>query len=292
MHRTALERHLRAARLPVVLLAIWMVVGGGSGFALDVSYTESGKLLASDGGLGDEFGSSSDLDGDTLIVGAWLARNGPHEAGTATIFERDAQGSFREVAILLAPDAGEHDHFGSAVAVSGEWAIVGAIDADAPWESAGAAYLFERDRGGPDNWGFAGKLTAVDGHENAWLGASVDISGDTAIVGALGDNEQATAAGAAYVFQRDAGGPSNWGQVAKLMPVDGGSWDAFGGAVGISGDWVVVGASGNDDAETNAGAAYVHARHAGGADRWGLVTKLLADDASGDPRAARHPADR
>src|SRR5258708_4441664 len=139
--------------------------------------------------------------------------------------------------------------------------------------AVGAAYVYDRNQGGADNWGQVQKLTASDGVVSDGFGFSVAISGDTVVVGAYGHN---MATGAAYVYERDQGGPDNWGQVQKLTASDGAAQDAFGDAIAISGDAVVVGAP--DNAGT--GAAYVFARNQGGADNWGQVQKLTASDAA------------
>ncbi len=101
------------------------------------------------------------------------------------------------------------------MAVSGDTAVVGAILEDAGGTSAGAAYVFERNQGGANNWGQVKKLTASDAEDGDYIGEAVAISGDTAIVGAprLG-------LGFAYVFRRDQGGTDNWGEVKKLTASD------------------------------------------------------------------------
>jgi hypothetical protein len=67
--------------------------------------------------------------------------------------------------------------------------------------SAGAAYVFGRDEGGADNWGEVQKLTASDAQDFDVFGFSVAVSGDTAVVGAIGEDAGGADAGAAYVFQ-------------------------------------------------------------------------------------------
>src|SRR3972149_3578358 len=67
-----------------------------------------------------------------------------------------------EVKKLTASDAQASDDFGFRVAVSGDTAVVGAMFEDAGGSSAGAAYVFQRDQGGADNWGEVKKLTASD----------------------------------------------------------------------------------------------------------------------------------
>jgi hypothetical protein len=134
------------------------------------------------------------------------------------------------------------------------------------------------------------KLTADDAQIDDYLGGSVAVSGDTAVVGARGEDggpgNPLNYAGAAYVFSRNQGGAGNWGQVAKLTAADAQDFDFFGGSVAISGDTIVVGANGEDggpgDPLPDAGAAYVFERDQGGAGAWGQAAKLTAADAQAD----------
>jgi hypothetical protein len=116
---------------------------------------------------------------------------------------------------------------------------------------AGAAYPLTVD---PLLHRQAAKLTASDTEDWDWFGFSVAISGDTVVVGA---HQEGGDRGAAYVFERNQGGADNWGQVTKLTASDAANEDYFGGSVAISGEAVVVGASGEDGAGGNRGAAYV-----------------------------------
>ena len=78
------------------------------------------------------------------------------------------------------------DFFGFSVAVSGDTAVVGAPFEGAGGAEAGAAYVFQRDQGGTDNWGEVTKLTAFDAESFDGFGFSVAVSSDTAVVGAPG----------------------------------------------------------------------------------------------------------
>ena len=93
-----------------------------------------------------------------------------------------------EVKKLLASDLEAVDSFGVSVAVSGAAAVVGAYLEDAGGSNAGAAYVFQRDQGGTDNWGEVKKLTASDAQTSDFFGISVAVSGDTAVVGAVGED--------------------------------------------------------------------------------------------------------
>ncbi|MCH8065960.1 MAG: FG-GAP repeat protein, partial [Chloroflexi bacterium] len=165
------------------------------------------------------------------------------------------------------------------VAVSGDAAVVGARGGDAGGSNAGAAYVFQRDEGGADNWGQVKKLTASDAQAGDGFGFSAAVSGDTAVVGALFEGAEGLQAGAAYVFQRNEGGTDNWGEVTKLTASDAQSNDRFGFSAAVSGDTLVIGAYHQDLEHGNVGKAYAFQRDEGGTDNWGEVTKLTASDA-------------
>ena len=118
------------------------------------------------------------------------------------------------------------------------------------------------------------KLTAIDGLANDYFGYRVSISGDTAIVGAYGDDDRVADIGSAYIFSRDHGGADNWGQAKKLTASDGLASDYFGHSVSISGDTAIIGAYGDDDAGSSSGSAYIFSRDHGGAGNWGEVEKI------------------
>ncbi|MGB3543644.1 T9SS type A sorting domain-containing protein, partial [Rubrivirga sp.] len=96
-------------------------------------------------------------------------------------------------------------------------------------------------------------LTAEDAAPSALLGVSVALDGDRAVVGATGDSEADSSAGAAYVYDRVDG---VWAQTAKLIgsrPVELG-W--VGRSVAVDGDVVVVGGHRYND-YTGIGYAFV-----------------------------------
>ena len=123
---------------------------------------------------------------------------------------------------------------------------------------SGAAYVFDRNQGGPSNWGEVAKLTASDGaagDQFSWLAAA--ISGHAVVVGAFWDDDGGSDSGSAYVFERDRGGPNNWGEVAKFTTSDAATNDRFGHSVAISGDTSVGGAYLDNVSAIDDGPAYV-----------------------------------
>ncbi len=245
------------------------------------NWGEVKKLTASDAEDSDLFGYSVAVSGDTAVVGAWREGGAGSDRGAAYVFERDQGGAdnWGQVTKLTASDAQDDDYFGYSVACSGDTAVVGAAWEDGAGSQRGAAYVFERDQGGADNWGEVKKLTASDAEDGDFFGWSVAISGDTAVTGASEEDGAGTWRGAAYVFQRDQGGAGNWGEVKKLTASDAEDNDFFGFRVAISADTAVVGAYAEDGAGYNRGAAYVFERDQGGAGNWGQVKKLTASDA-------------
>ena len=115
-----------------------------------------------------------------------------------------------------------------------------------------------------------------------FFGSQVAISGNTLVVGAYASDDAGSASGSAYIFQRNHRGVDRWGQVAKLTANDAEAADQFGIAVAIENDKVVVGSHFETSAGAFAGAAYVFARNQGGADNWGQIAKLQAEDATPD----------
>ena len=89
------------------------------------TWTQQAKLLASDRQLGDHFGLSVALDGNTAIVGAPYEDTGKNNAGAAYLFTRTGS-TWTQQAKLLANDAQAADYFGRSVALDGDTAIVGA----------------------------------------------------------------------------------------------------------------------------------------------------------------------
>ena len=222
-------------------------------------FGEIDKFTASDGAPGDFFGTSVALHGEVLVVGA-EHHNGA--VGAAYVFVRNRlPGNWgAEVRKLTASDGAALDVFGRSVAVYGTTVVVGAAGHNS---NIGAAYAFERNRGGADNWGKVEKLTATDGAAGDGFGSSVSVDRDTLVVGgsALPPRPlvQATT-GRAYVFARNQAPAEDWSQVQKLTlsaPAANSPWGGnFGQSVAVEGDTIVVGSPW----ERPTGAAYVFQR--------------------------------
>ena len=208
------------------------------------SWTERGRLTASDAKAEDRFGVSVSINGQYAIVGADCADSSTGDTGAAYIFVHNGT-SWTEQDKLTASDAQAGDGFGCSVCIHGKYAIVGAYSAE-------AAYIFMRDG---TSWTEQGKLTASDAQAGDGFGRSVCIHGQNAIVGAAGADFPVKDAGAAYIFARNS---TSWTEKAKLTASDAQADDGFGKAVSINKEYVVVGANGTDDAEVDSGSVYIY----------------------------------
>jgi RHS repeat-associated protein/uncharacterized repeat protein (TIGR01451 family) len=230
-------------------------------------WDQQARLTAADGAAGDQFGGSVAIDGDTLVVGAEYDDDNGSFSGSAYVFVR--QGStWSQQAKLTAGDGAASDYFGASVAISGDTIAVGVYGDDDHGSSSGSAYIFVRQG---STWSQQAKLTAGDGAASDYFGASVAVNGDTAVVGARGDDDLGSSSGSAYVFARQG---SAWSQAAKLTADDGAASDYFGASVAVNGDTAVVGARGDDDLGSSSGAAYVFARQGSA---WSQAAKLTAN---------------
>ncbi len=167
-------------------------------------------------------------------------------------------------AYLKASNTEANDYFGISVDISGDTLVVGAYNEDSNAVGvngnqannlaldSGAVYVFTRNGG---VWSQQAYLKASNAEAYDYFGATVDISGDTLVVGAYGEDSNATGSngnqlnntvidsGAVYVFTRSG---STWSQQAYLKASNTDAYDYFGGDVSLSDNTLAVGAYGED----------------------------------------------
>lgn len=211
------------------------------------------RIAPSDGKPSDMFGQAVDIAGNSILVGSPRNDAKGNDAGAAYVFVWNGA-TYIEQKKLYPNDAKAGDHFGSAVAMNGETAMVGAPDADLFGADSGAAYAFVREG---NLWSQQKKFISGNGAAGDGFGWSVDIDKDTAIIGSPMDDSFGPNSGTAFIFQR-AG--IAWNLAESLSPIGLKADDRFGSSVSISGNAVVVGALLDDTAGMNAGAAYLFSR--------------------------------
>lgn len=238
-------------------------------------WIQKAKLTASDRAPSDGFGECVAISGDTALVGAPHDQETPSDMnqGSAYIFVKPASGwtDMTETAKLRSSDGAMNDMFGDAVALSGDTALIGAPQHQGAHLYQGVAYIFNKPAGG---WvttnTFAAKLFASDGAQSDIFGKAVALTGDTALIGAPGDDVTYNDQGSAYIFVRPAGGWISSNAFAKKLT---GTYqmtnDHFGSSVALSGDTAIVSAPQADVivfvvALADIGMAYAYTRPAGG----------------------------
>lgn len=208
-------------------------------------------------------------DGRWVIVGAkgvdeecWPIEDCP---GRVFIYEWK-NAAWVEHVILIPFDALDENEFGASVAIDGQYAMIGA-----PYHNdlAGSIYVFRLLPDGSD-WEFFHKIS---GEAGEFLGPSIALDGDTAIIGA---SEHDNRRGRAYIYNITTT-PAT--KIAELAPADRKEEDRFGDSVDINGHFAIVGSPLHDlNNVTDIGSAYIYRKTDDG---WVQDTKIFPWDDKG-----------
>lgn len=192
------------------------------------SWIFKAKLNSNIGDPGERFGSSVAISGDHLLTGAPFGDNmSTADAGAAYFFEYNGT-SWVFVRRLFGLNV--NGHLGEAVALSGNYAVVGAPGALVGGVARGHATVY--DYSGND-WGQADQLTDLVASAGDSFGTGVAISGDYIVVGAdLAGTTNYTAQGEATLYRLvgDA-----WRRITKFDDPNGEAADNFGTSVAVDG---------------------------------------------------------
>lgn len=219
------------------------------------------------------FGSSADVHGNVAIVGAMIGHKIDNYApGAAVIYEYNGSEWLSVQKVNPSDLISAQSYFGEVVAISDEYAIIGAHGAN---NYRGAAYVY---RNMDTSWVEIQKLVADDGNAFFAFGDDVDIVDSTIVIGASRDGEAGENAGAVYIYKLEA---DTFTLAQKINPLDVMPYDRFGRSVAIKGDYLVVGASRDDTIAEDAGAAYLYEQTDG---VWMLKEKMTHEGWSYDGR--------
>jgi len=210
----------------------------GSVYAYNYSITnvtETIKLEAPDGEIGDHFGCSLFFNGRFAIIGAY---EDDGDKGSAYILEHCCYWKWRE----KINTTGGLPYFGWSVSIDGDHAIIGA-PGKPDSGSTGSVYIFKREE---NNW--FEHTHWIGSNNEEYLGMSVSIDGGYAVAGALGNDSNI---GMVKTFIRNG---TIWSEEQILTASDGESGDYFGNSVSINAGYIITGAIGDDE---NTGSAYI-----------------------------------
>ncbi len=232
-----------------------------------------GKLIGSkvvdDGAMG----TGVAVLGEVALVGSPLDSATDPSPGEAYVYRRAATGEWTEEQRLFASDGADGDEFGSAVALVGDFAFIGAPLSNAEGTNSGAVYVFRFDATAGE-WVEEQMLTAVDTAAGDEFGFSLAADGSVALIGAHLDDDLASNTGSVYAFRLDG---DEWVEEQKLGASDAATLDDFGYSVAVRGCLAVAGARRNDDDGANSGAAYI-LQYDEDAGEWSELEKLTASD--------------
>ena len=192
------------------------------------NWPQQQKLIAADSSKVSYFGRDVALSGDYALISDYYAGEFGDQRGAAYIFKRSGS-SWTQQQKLTASDGADGDKFGTRVSLFGDYALIGADEADS---NRGAAYIFKRSG---SFWTQQQKLIASDRASGDFFGSSVSITEDYAAIGSPND---ATRKGAVYIFARSG---STWTQRQKLVASDAATYKYFGDVVSLSTDLLVIG---------------------------------------------------
>lgn len=204
------------------------------------TWSQQAELIAATLQPNDSFGCSVALSGDTALIGT----EGDDQAATdmnegcAYVFLRNGS-TWTQQAQLIASDTQTDHAFGTAVALTGDSALIGATGSDG---YRGAAYVFERNG---TNWLQSSKLSADQGLPYDTFGGAIALMEDLAVAG----SPLAADAGMAALFRRT---DTTWTFQNLISMPDGATGDEAGGAIALDGDSLALGAPGDDAASGKA----------------------------------------
>ena len=237
------------------------------------SWSQQSYIKAFNTDFGDSFGQSVDIDNMTLLVGAIkedsdsIITNGvdndlSENSGAVYLFNRNIN-TWIQHSYFKAFNNDENDEFGTSVSLLNNEIVIGAVYEDSSATGingngfddlapdSGAAYYYRKI---VNDWVFQGYIKASNTQSNDYFGFKVSLSNKTLLVGAFGEDSNATningdetnndslSAGAAYLYKRPAT-PIIWYQDAYLKssvnPNDG---DFFSYSIALTNKHIIAGA--------------------------------------------------
>jgi len=229
-------------------------------------FTRDGDTWTQQAALTDEtagsYGGSVALSGDTLLVSSLFPPRVHVYIRNDSVWVLQHEITLAEGATQISP----------AVALDGNTALIGTQVWNGPplaWPS-GSVLVYERTGASWDPAGVLESGSSLDG-----FGHPLVVDGDTAVVGAMGDDSTTMFGGAAYVFRRT---DSSWALEARLTSPAPQFAEYFGSGVDIDGDTLIVGARGSQaacapDVSCSAGGGYLYERSGSS---WSLTDTLVS----------------
>lgn len=225
---------------------------------------------------------SFDIDDNTLFIGSTVN-------DSVYVYTREvAEATWSQQQVLSREyDIGVFGEFGSAVAINGDTALIGASGSEERGFNAGSVYVYTRDATGI--WSEQGVLFGSALRDGSAFGGSIEMQGNTAVIG--GEPPSACSPFGTqngrdvYIFTRNSNG--QWSESQRLVSshVEGGDVsnafvrsEMFGISIALEENTLVVGAAGADGLSQASGSAYIFKRDDQGT--WSEFDRLVASNGS------------
>lgn len=187
------------------------------------------RLIPSDPTFEGWFGTSVDVSGDRVVVGAPGVNVGVQSTGVVYVFVRDDQGNWSEEDRLWELAGSPNAQAGTAVAIDGDRLVVGAAGLAG---NTGLALTYTRQG---STWMFENSIQGLQSTTHSRFAESLSLEGTTLIVGAPGELQDV---GAVYVYERT---DLDYLFMNRIAPTPGADVTAYGRRVDLEGDLLVVG---------------------------------------------------
>ncbi len=178
---------------------------------------------------GDRFGWAVAAEGSLLLVGEPGDDTGAPDAGAAHLLDVETGATIRS---FYNPDPEARDEFGTAVALSGNLALIGAQYEGGVAEEEGAAYLFDVTTGA-----LLHEFHPQFASEQAWFGNAVTFVNGYPVVGSPNADAGADNAGAVHLYDPVSGALLHTFLNSELAADEG-----FGYSLATMGSTLVIGA--------------------------------------------------
>ncbi|MGD9420460.1 MAG: hypothetical protein Q7R22_016100 [Verrucomicrobiota bacterium JB025] len=202
------------------------------------AWTQQSKIRSGVTRDSQRFGCSIAIDGDTAIIGAHTLISSNYYAGRAFVFTHDGS-AWNKQATLNSPTPGAWIHFGGSVAISGDTVLVASTGTDMDGVSdpfgtkggIGRAHVFTRSG---TKWSHQAAFDPDGGDQSTAFGKTLEVQGNTAVIGKTGGVELFTRSG------------TSWTRQAICQSVENPDEESFGSALALDGSRLAVGSSSMD----------------------------------------------
>ena len=196
-------------------------------------WTEETKITSDNREAWNQYGSDFDIQNGVLFTADKLTNS-----GQVLIKEQNSIGSWitKQTLIPFSPSAENPfwtDNFGSAIAVSGKYLVVGADKSDSTASNLGLVNVYEEKNG---EWDFLQTITSPNPTEEDYFGAEVAINSNVIVI-SRPEYISNSGQGSVFVYELE---DSLFVFKQKLNGSGIEDWDLFGDNIAVNADFIVA----------------------------------------------------